>query len=472
MVKRLVSLVLGASIAGFAAFAPGRARADTVALISVQTGHSTILPAPGLERVAVGDGRIAGVVPIGTAQIVVSGKAPGHTTIYAWTAAGRQSYEITVTEEQADDLAQLLRVTIDEPGVTVLSFNHSIVVRGEVPDGGHYERIADVVSRFQTYAARQKEVLINAVLVQHPIGDLQREIGTLPGGGDIRVDPDGHGNVIVSGHVHDAVAEQAILDRARGLAGPYLASEGKLIDRISSETSSQIDEKVYILEIDRTGLDNLGIQLQDAQIHPDGTYSLDSGATFPFIEAARPTGLGFTLGAFFRTFTLAPTLNLLIQSGHARMLSSPDLVTTPGNEADFLVGGEIPIPYSTGLGVVSIIYKEFGVKLKVTPVLLGNGNVESKIAPEVSSLDYQDGVISSGFVIPALKTSKLSTDIITQSGESIIMGGLLQRVESKTIQKIPLLGDLPILGKLFQSTRYQTSQTDVVFIMTPEIVTR
>ncbi len=118
------------------------------------------------------------------------------------------------------------------------------------------------------------------------------------------------------------------------------------------------------------------------------------------------------------------------------------------------------------------MYKDFGVKLVVTPTILGEGNVETVIAPEVSDLDFQDGVNINGFTVPALKTSRLSTDVVTKAGESIVMGGLLRRQEQRNIDKIPLLGDLPILGKLFRSTRYLTSQTDVVFVMTPQILTR
>lgn len=112
------------------------------------------------------------------------------------------------------------------------------------------------------------------------------------------------------------------------------------------------------------------------------------------------------------------------------------------------------------------------MRLDITPTILPNGAVQTKISPEVSDLDFTNAVTSSGFVIPALKTSKLSTSVVTQAGESIIMGGLLRRQEQRTILKIPFLGDLPILGKLFRSTRYQRSETDVVFIMTPQILTR
>jgi pilus assembly protein CpaC len=162
----------------------------------------------------------------------------------------------------------------------------------------------------------------------------------------------------------------------------------------------------------------------------------------------------------------------VIVSGHGRVISAPDLVTKPGQKATFLVGGQIPIPVSTGPQQIAIDYKEYGVKLQVTPTILGNGDVESVIAPEVSNLDYADGVTLNGFVVPALKTSELSTDVITKDGESIVMGGLLSRVEQRTINKIPLLGDLPLIGPLFRSVSYQTSKTDVVFVMTPTILTR
>jgi pilus assembly protein CpaC len=179
-----------------------------------------------------------------------------------------------------------------------------------------------------------------------------------------------------------------------------------------------------------------------------------------------------TIGAFFRSITLAPTVNLVLNNGHARLLSSPDLVTMPGRQAEFLVGGQIPIPVASGPQQIAIQYKDFGVKLQVTPTILGEGNVETVIAPEVSDLDFQDGVSLNGFVVPALKTSRLSTDVVTKAGESIVMGGLLRHQEQRSVDKIPGLGDLPILGKLFRSTRYQHSQTDVVFVMTPEILTR
>lgn len=475
---RLLRAVIAAACmiaaCGFAFGSPSAIAAQKTTLVTVQTGNSVILHTPSLRRIAVGDGRIAGVVPLGSSQIVINGKTPGHTTVYVWSGDQRLSYEVTVTAQLTDDLARMMRTSITDPNVQVVSFNKSVVVRGVVRDGAEYQTLNDIIGRFNNLAKDDKYTVVNVVTMARPLGDLQHDIARLPGATDIRVDPDGKGNVIVSGHVHDAVTERAILERARGLAGPYLSSDGKLIDRISSDTTSLIDVKVYVLEVDNTFLQNIGLQLNSANFNQaaGGAQYTIGGPSFPVVENPVGPGKALTLGPFFRSITLAPTLNLLLQQGHARMLSSPDLVTLPGNEATFLVGGEIPIPYASGVGQIAIQYKEFGVRLNVTPQLLGNGSVDAKISPEISDLDFADAIQANGFNIPALRTSKLSTDVITAPGESIIMGGMLRRVEQKTIQKIPLLGDIPILGKLFRSTYYQNQQSDVVFIMTPEIITR
>ncbi len=470
MLMRFCSAGVAAVV--LAAIGPAATLAAAPSLLSVESGHTTVIASPGLQRVAIGDGRIANVVPIGTSEVVVSGKAPGHTTLVLWTTHGQREYEITVTEAQLDDLAQVVRAAINEPSVSVISFNHSILITGTVADGGHLQTISDIVSRFNAYARQQKEVIVNAVTVRHPIGDLQGAIANLPGAASIRVDPDGKGNVIVSGHVRDAQTAQAILERVRGLAGPYLAENGKLVDRITTDLTSQIDVKVYVLEVGKNELSKLGVALQNATYNPDGTITYGP-PSYPITERPQPNGRALNVGPFFLPITLAPTINLLMTQGHTRVLSSPDLVTLPGTQASFLVGGEIPIPFNGGNnGQIVIQYKEYGVKLNVTPTLLGNGSIESKITPEVSNLDFSNAIEANGFVIPALSESKLSTDIITQPGEAIVMGGLVQHIAEKDVQKIPLLGDLPILGKLFRSTQYQRHDSDVVFVLAPEVITR
>ena len=454
------------------------AHADNVQLLSVQTGHSVLVKADGLTRVAVGDSRIAGVIPIGTSQVVVNGKTAGHTTVFVWANGARTTYEVTVTEQQLDDLGQLLRSAINEPNVQVVNFGHALVVRGTVADGAHFQNVSDIIARFDKMklgsAGGGDFSIVNAVTINRPLSQLQKEVSSLPGASNVRVEPDGKGNVIVSGTAPDARTAQAILDKAKGLAGTYLSSDGQLINRIATDTISQVNIKVYVLEVDNTASSQLGVALNagSTQGGAAGGQITVGPPVFPILELPNGLGKPLTAGAFYRTTVLAPTISLLMSEGHARLLSSPDLVTMPGNQATFLVGGEIPIPFSTGIGQISVVYKEFGVKLNATPTLLGNGAVETKIAPEVSNLDFQDAVTIGGFVIPALKTSRLSTDVITQPGESIIMGGLVSRIQNKFITKVPVLGDIPILGKLFRSTLYQNNQSDVVFVLTPEVITR
>ena len=460
---------------------PLRAVADAVIPVALRTGQSTVVATPRLTRVAVGDGKIAGVLAVGNAEIVISGRAAGRTTLLVWTGLGRRTYDVTVTEQSVESLRQMVQGSITEPGVRVDAVDRSIVVNGTVANGETLVHLTEVVSHFEPAAAAAKFTLVNALTVAKPLGPLQNELAGAAATSAVRVDRDVKGNLIVSGLVYDRVTAEHVLHRVRALAGPYLAIDGKVVDRIETATVSQVDVKVYVLEVDETGLKQLGVNLQSAIFHPDGTYTL-AGAQFPVVEdplkgnGVKPgpsvPGNALTIGAFFRSITLAPTVNLVMQSGHARLLSSPDLVTMPGRQADFLVGGQIPIPVASGPQQIAIQYKDFGVKLVVTPQILGDGSVETLIAPEVSDLDFQDGVSLNGFTVPALKTSRLPTDVVTKDGESIVMGGLLRRQEQRTVDKIPLLGDLPILGKLFRSTRYQSSQTDVVFVMTPQILTK
>ncbi|MDQ6942278.1 MAG: pilus assembly protein N-terminal domain-containing protein [Candidatus Eremiobacteraeota bacterium] len=473
--------IMTAAAAALIAATPLGAHAEATVPVTLRTGQSVSMSTPRLTRVAVGDGKIAGVLAVGNSEIVINGRSAGRTTLLVWMNGSRRTFDVTVTEQSLTSLRAMLQGAIPDRDVHVDAYDHSIVINGTVANGESLVHLGEVVAHFEPVAAAGKYVVVNAVTVAKPLGPLQNELAGAAATSGVRVDRDAKGNLIVSGQVEDRTTAEHVLRRVRTLAGPYLASDGKVIDRIETATISQVDVKVYVLEVDETALRQLGVNLQSATFRPDGTYTL-GGPQFPVVESpftginkgAGPLtdGRGLTLGAFFRSITLAPTLNLIMQNGHARVLSSPDLVTMPGREANFLVGGQIPIPVATGPQQIAIQYKDFGVKLVVTPTILGEGNVETVIAPEVSDLDFQDGVSINGFTIPALRTSRLSTDVVTKAGESIVMGGLLRHQEQRTIDKIPLLGDLPILGKLFRSSRYQSSQTDVVFVMTPQILTR
>jgi Flp pilus assembly secretin CpaC len=407
----------------------------------------------------------------GNGQVLINGKAHGQTTLFVWQGTTRKTYLVEVTQQSLGDYARVMRNAIDEPHVTVAVAKNAIVISGNVVDLQQFTRVADVASRFDELAKTEKFTVVNAVTVAQQLGFLQKQLGKMPGLEHVSVDLDGKGNVVVSGTVRDRQSAESALQRAGGIAGAYLSADGKVIDRLTAEKTTQIGVKVYVLEIDDTGMTQLGLRLQGANPDPANPGAFVYGnPIFQTLEGSPASPLN--LAPFSRITRLAPTLDAILNSGHAKILSEPNLVTSQGMEAKFLVGGEIPYVISTGLGQVSIVFKEYGVKLEITPKILGNGSIETAIAPEISDLDYQNGIALNGYTVPAFKTSKLSTDVITQPGESVVMGGLLRRVDQRTINRMPVLGDLPILGKLFRSTSYQHSNTDVVFVMTPEAIVR
>jgi Flp pilus assembly secretin CpaC len=444
------------------------------AMVALKTGTSEVLHSHDIGRIAIGDPAIIGALPLpGKRDLLINAKAPGRTTLFVWTGPGagvEHDYQIVVTANELDILVQMLRTSIVRNDIHVDTFDKSIVLRGAVPDGAALQQVSDILARFDPVIKQYGVTVVNAVVIAHALDDLQHNLAANREMAGVRVDPDGQGNVIVSGRVKDEAQRQAVIKTVRGEAGRYLSAKGEVVDRLSPDATTQVNIKVRILEIDKSGLSQLGTQLQGAVINGSGAI-IYTNPTFPIVE--QPGNRGpFQIGPFFRATLLAPTIDLLVQSGDAKILSEPNLTTVPGQDASFLVGGQIPIPQSAGLGQVTITYQNYGVQLNVNPTILGNGDVATKIAPEVSDLDFQNGVAMNGFTIPALTISRVSTNIVTAPGESIVMAGLLRHIEQRTIQKIPLLSQLPILGRLFQDVRYQNRQTDVIFVMTPEVITR
>jgi pilus assembly protein CpaC len=465
------------------------ALAQSAEKIFLETGHSQTVNAPGLSRVAVGDNRIAGVTAIGRNEVLINGKSPGTTTVFVWSALGRTTYDVQIYAQGIDDIVPIMQRAIDEPNVHVQNIGRAVIISGTVPDGARAQRLASILAQFggvktagydsATGSGTEEYKIINTVSVERPFGDAERRIATIADAKNVHLVGDAKGNVIVSGEVKNRQVAEQVLSLARGLAGSYLGVDGKVIDRLVAASNTQVDVRVYVLEIDDTGLKNLGLQLQSATVDSTGNV-VYGNPQFPAFENSNagagtsPSRVGgaLNIGSFVRTTFLAPTLNAVIQSGHGRILSQPNLLTLPGLAANILVGGQIPYVYSTGLGAVSVLYKDYGVQLAITPTVLASGAIDCKVAPTVSQLDYSNGVEISGYTLPALTISQLSTEVVTKPGESIVIGGLLQRVETRTLYKFPILGDIPVLGQLFRSQNYQSSKTDIVFVMTPEVIER
>jgi pilus assembly protein CpaC len=178
---------------------------------------------------------------------------------------------------------------------------------------------------------------------------------------------------------------------------------------------------------------------------------------------------------FFRSdLNLGATIQALEVKGLLQVLSEPNVVTEDGKPASFLAGGEFPFPSVSasggGVPVVSIQFREYGVRLTFTPTITPRGTIHLEVAPEVSALDFADGLTISGFSVPALTTRKIYTQVELSEGQSFAIGGLLDNRTTDTFEKIPFIGDIPILGKLFQSKNTSKTNTELIVIVTPELV--
>ena len=166
-------------------------------------------------------------------------------------------------------------------------------------------------------------------------------------------------------------------------------------------------------------------------------------------------------------------MRALDDKGGLKTLAEPNLVVANGAEGKFLVGGEFPVVISTGstgTSSFSVSYKEFGIRLGFLPKISPNGEIYLNVSQEVSELDFANAVILSGFRIPALKTRKAEAGLQLADGQTFVLAGLIDNKISRQISKIPLLGDIPILGALFRNTRYQNNETELMVMVTPKIV--
>jgi pilus assembly protein CpaC len=187
----------------------------------------------------------------------------------------------------------------------------------------------------------------------------------------------------------------------------------------------------------------------------------------------------FTLADILNIFVFRPDLNLgltikaLEQRNVLQILAEPNLLALNGREASFIAGGEFPFPVvqsSTGGNAVTIVFKEFGVRLKFTPNILSDGTIRLKVAPEVSALDFTNALTISGFSIPALSTRRAETEVELRDGQSFAIAGLIDNRLTENASKIPGLGDIPIIGKLFRSRSTNRANTELLVMVTPKLV--
>lgn len=248
-----------------------------------------------------------------------------------------------------------------------------------------------------------------------------------------------------------------------------------VVNRLKVATPLQVTLKVRIAEVNRSLLKSVGFNIFSQDTGRGTAFSVNRGDISP---TGRP-GLslqnvpgGTTLGIAGKLLglDLIGALDLAENDGLVTTLAEPNLTALSGETASFLAGGEFPIPVSQSLGSVSIEYKQFGVGLAFTPIVLADGRISMRIRPEVSELSNEGSIKLNGFEVPAVTTRRAETTVELGSGQSFMIAGLLRSSNTNAIEKAPFLGDLPILGALFRSTNYRRSQTELVIIVTPYLV--
>ena len=296
------------------------------------------------------------------------------------------------------------------------------------------------------------------VRVGYDVDSLQNDLATALPGEAIRA-ANFAGGILLTGEV----STPTIADRAASIAEHYApkAVESELTVR----AAQQVQVDVRIIEASHSAIRDLGFNINVQSL---SGFTFSTGSTLPSgITPQGTIGINHQFGAW----NVDASLSALEQKGAIRELARPNLVAMSGQEASFLAGGEFPVPIPNGNLGTTIEFREFGVKLTVTPTVEDNGQIVLKVAPEVSELDPKDGVNFQGFQVPAISERRASTQIELSDGESFAIAGLFQRNYSNTINQIPGAGNLPILGALFRSSDWQRNETELVIIVTPHLTT-
>ena len=404
-----VALLAGLLICANALRAQAPARAPQAPIkIMIGAGKTHLIDAPSdIERVSIASPEVAEAVAINLRTVMINGKEPGETSAILWLTNGmRLQYDIDVM-----------------------------------------------------FAASRMEAA-KAQIAQEFKGNV--EIG-----GDSNA-------VYLTGTVDNMFESQ----RAEAI-GSALGKVVNLLKVKMPPQEQQILLRVKFADVDRSKASNYGVNFIGA---PQGfPFTVTPGSNSPSRFSS--------VGSNGSTFNLSDALNILMFDPHLnagatiqalqnmsilQILAEPNLLAMNGHEASFVAGGEFPFPTlnggGSGVGQVTIQFREFGIKLRFTPTLTPRGTIRLHIAPEVSSLDYANSLTASGFTIPALTTRKVETEVELDNGQSFAIAGLLDQTTTEAMAKIPGLASLPILGKFFQSKNLSRSNSELMIVVTPELV--
>jgi pilus assembly protein CpaC len=373
-------------------------------------GRSLVITSPArIKRISIADPGIAEAIVVSPNQVLVNGKAPGGVSLLLWDEMDQsQAFEVSVD--------------IDVLGLT--------------------QKIHEVFPSEPVQVETSKDV------------------------------------VMLSGRISSVAVADKILEVVKNTT-PKVTS----LMEVPAAPPGEILLRVRFAEVNRTAISQLGLNI----IRLPGAKNVGTVSTQQFSppQLVNPTnGVGSAIGVsdllnvfvFRPDINLAATIKALQERNLLQILAEPNLLTASGKEASFLAGGEFPFPIlqSTGSGGgfagITIQFKEFGVRLNFTPTLTSDGLIHLRVNPEVSSLDFTNALTLQGFVIPALATNRVLSEMDLRDGQSFAIAGLLDNRTTQQLEKVPGIGDIPVLGKLFQSRTLNKSKNELLIVVTPQLV--
>jgi pilus assembly protein CpaC len=389
-------------------------------VLHLLVGRSLVITSPTrIKRVSLADPSIAEAVVVSPNQVLVNGKAPGGVSLILW-------------DEQ--DQNQNFEVSVD---IDVLGLSQKI----------------------------------HEVFPSEPV-----QIET---SGSV---------VVLSGSISSAEVADKILEVVKN-AAPKVTS----LMQVPPVPTAQISLQVRFAEVNRLGVSQLGVNIlrnfgsnmplsvTTQQFAPPGIMTSSSVSSNGNTTTTNASGNLFTISDLLNVAIFRPDLNLAVfikalqENNLLEILAEPNVLTESGKEGSFLAGGQFPYPVlqSTTGGTsagITIQFKEYGIRLTFTPTVLPDGRIHLKVEPEVSSLDYTNSVTLQGFLIPALSTNRVKSEMELNDGQSFVIAGLLDNRVTEQFQKIPGISEIPILGKLFQSRTLNKSKNELLVLVTPHIV--
>jgi pilus assembly protein CpaC len=321
------------------------------------------------------------------------------------------------------------------------------------------------------YAVDEDDQLLlrSQVVVQHNLSGLRQAVQQLMPGSRVAVSTV-DGSIVLDGEVESPLEAQEL----RELATRFLGEDESLLNRIRVAAPTQVHLRVRVAEVSRDVLKQFGINWEAIFNSGDFAFGLVSGRSVTdgvgnFLRA--PEGANSAFGSWDGGDDFVNTaLDALAEEGLVNVLAEPNLTALSGETASFLAGGEFPIPIDSDSDGLEIEFKEFGISLAFTPTVLSAQRISLRVRPEVSDLTDKGAININGLIIPALATRRAETTVELGSGQSFAIGGLMSTDIENELTKYPGLGDLPVLGTLFRSQRFQSNETELVIIVTPYLV--